>query len=84
MRLPSDTRLVWWDFRRHASYHPDASVTYEHRGKRRTVARIADDPTLSRRTNALVEKVAMFRDVPPAGANDCRTRRAVYEFRNGS
>jgi len=80
----TSTRLVWWDFRRHASHHPDASVTYEHRGKRRMVARIADDPTLSRRTNALVEKVAMFRDVPPAGANDCRTRRAVYEFRNGS
>jgi hypothetical protein len=80
----TSTRLVWWDFRRHASDHPDASVTYERRGERRTVARIADDPILSRGTNPLVEKVAMFRDVPPAAANDCRTRRAVYEFRNGS
>jgi len=30
----SGTRLVWWDFRRYASHHPDASVTYEHRGSR--------------------------------------------------
>lgn len=77
------TRLVWWDFRRHASDHPDASVTYEHRGRRRSVPRIGDDPTLSRPPNWLAEKVLIFRDIPPPAANTCRTRRD-YDPRNGS
>jgi hypothetical protein len=77
------TRLVWWDFRRYASHHPDASVTYEHRGSRREVARIGDDATLSREPNAVLEKILMFRDIPPADANTCRRDRE-YDYRNGS
>jgi len=78
------TRLVWWDFRRHASDHPDASVTYERRGSRREVVRIGDDATLSRAPNALLEKVLMFRDIPPADANTCCRTRSSYDYRNGS
>jgi len=79
----SGTRLVWWDFRRYASHHPDASVTYEHRESRRELARIGDDATLSREPNAVLEKILMFRDVSPADANTCRRDRE-YDFRNGS
>ena len=75
---------MWWDFRRHASDHPDASVTYERRGSRREVVRIGDDATLSRAPNALLEKVLMFRDIPPADANICRRTRSSYDYRNGS
>jgi len=47
------------------------------------VARIGDDATLSREPNAVLEKILMFRDVPPADANTCRRDRE-YDYRNGS
>lgn len=83
MNARTGTRRVWWDFRRLASGHPNASVIYEHRGSLRAVPRIGDDATLSRPPNALAEKILIFRDIPPRDTNTCRVRRD-YDPRNGS
>jgi hypothetical protein len=72
-----DTRLVWHDFRRRMLDNPDASVTYEHEGRRFAVARAGDDPRLSEDESMVERKLLQFRDVPTDENNDCRSRRSA-------
>ncbi len=62
--------LPYYEFVALTSQRPDISVTYERNGVTRTVARVGDDPELSRRPNVLLRKILKFRpvDTNPGGA----------------
>ena len=71
------TRLIWHDFRRHLRHNPDASVSYERGGRRFVVARAGDDPHLARGEPVVERKLLLFRDVPRADENECRSLRSA-------
>ena len=66
------TRIAYPHFLFLVSQSPNSSVTYEYRGDRSVVTRIADDPTLSRGANPVIGKLFWFREVPPPEKNTCR------------
>lgn len=65
--------LVYLEFRKLANKDRNASVTYFRDGQLRTVARVADDPVLSRPPSPLLLKFLSFRPVDPPGVGTpCR------------
>ncbi|MEO6318427.1 MAG: HTTM domain-containing protein [Acidimicrobiales bacterium] len=74
----NDRRWVWAALRSWAQRHEDASITYEHDGKRYTAPRAGADERLA--MGSVLTRLAFFRDVPPTPGNNCRvTRRAGSE-----
>ncbi|GIW86175.1 MAG: hypothetical protein KatS3mg108_0499 [Isosphaeraceae bacterium] len=71
-RAEAGNRWVEFEFRDLMSRHPDWSVVYEHRGVRREVPRVGDDPELSRPTNPILRKLVRFREVVPPERNYLR------------
>lgn len=60
-------RFVFFEFRAYTSQHPNASVNYRSGGRTHRVARIADDPLLSRPLPVWQRKLLHFRLVDTGG-----------------
>lgn len=74
----NDRQWVWAALRSWAQRHEDASITYEHDGRRYTAPRAGADERLA--MGSVMTKLAFFRDVPPTSGNTCRsTRKAGAE-----
>jgi hypothetical protein len=64
------TQLVWVHFRSLVSRYPHIRITYERAGQTYEVARVGDDPVLSRPPARAIDKLMDFRTVPRR--NVCR------------
>jgi hypothetical protein len=64
------TQLVWVHFQSLVSRYPHIRITYERAGQRYEVARVGDDPILSKRPDWVVAKLMDFRTIPRR--NVCR------------
>lgn len=63
--------LPWIEFRRRMRAAPEASVTWERGGTRRTVARVAEDPVLAAPLSFGPRKLWLFRPLGPGVVERC-------------
>ena len=66
-----DRSKVFLEFRRALADKPDASVVYTRGGREFTVARVADDPTLSQPLPGWQDRWLWFRPVSPPESTTC-------------